>query len=439
MRLRTIRWLAVLGSCASPLAAQAPDLARADSLWAAGQRAAARAHYEAALGQDPTLSRAVFRVAVLTPSRDSALALYRRYTILEPGDPWGWLALGAHLEMMGRDRQAIGAYHRAAATAQDDGPDAVRDAAAALLAARRRHAPAFEPLIGGSTDSDRYRTLVLGLAADVAVADGMRLGARVRRHAAHAPDQDARGDEAAATLMLRRGGARLDLTAGGLRLDPRDGAPATTTELADARLRWRGGAGRPSIDALVRHQPLLATPELIANRVERTEGRLGLELPAARWRLRAIGRGGRYSSEGHANTRMALDAIVAHMVGPAAELSLQYHRMGFADPSAAGYFSPRRSEIAEVGGYLELGGGEPVTLALDLGGGAQRTERHGEPVSAWRLAVRGYAYLVWTLAPGREFRLEAEAYNAPGLATAEVPDVGAWRYLGVTAAVRVGW
>lgn len=424
---------------ALPLAAQSAPLARADSLWAAGQRAAARPHYEAALREDPGLSRALFRAALFTTPRDSALALYRRYTTLEPEDPWGWLAVGEHLESMGRERDAIAAYRQAVATAGADGPLAERDAAAALLAARRRTAPAIEPLVAGSTDSDEYRTLLLGLAADLSVADGTRLGGRVRRHAASAQGVDARAHEAALTVAVHRGGTRLDLAAGGIRLDPRDWSAASTLPLGEARLRWRRNRTGPSVELRAHHQPLTVTPELIANQVERSEGRAGVELPAGAWRLRAIGRGARYAADGSDNTRLGVDAILARAVGPAAELSLQYHRMGFAHPTTAGYFAPRRSEIAELGSYLELGGGEPLVLALDLGAGAQRTERHGEPVSDWRLALRGYAYLVWTLAPGREFRLEAEAYNAPGLATADIPDVSAWRYLGVTAAVRVGW
>ncbi len=422
-----------------PLTAQSPALARADSLWAAGQRAAARPHYEAALREDPELPRALFRLALFTTPRDSALVLYRRYTTLEPEDPWGWLAVGEHLEAMGRDREAIAAYRRAVATAGADGPAAERDAAAALLAARRRTAPAIEPLVGGSTDSDQYRTLVLGLAADLSVADGTRLGGRVRRHAASVPGVDARADEAALTLAVRRGGTRLDLAAGGIRLDSRDGSATNTVPLGEARLRWRRNRTSPSVELRAHHQPLTVTPELIGNQVERTEARAGVELPAGAWRLRATGRGARYAAAVGDNTRLGLDAMLARVIGPAAELSVQYHRMGFADPTAAGYFAPRRSEIAELGSYLELGGGEPVVLALDLGVGAQRTERHAEPVSEWRLALRGYAYLAWTLAPGREFRLEAEAYNAPGLATAEVPDASSWRYLGVTASVRVGW
>jgi hypothetical protein len=77
-------------------------------------------------------------------------------------------------------------------------------------------------------------------------------------------------------------------------------------------------------------------------------------------------------------------------------------------------------------------------VALELGGGAQRITRHGEPAGDWGVSLRGYAYAVWTLAPARELRLEAEAYNSPGLAVASV-SADDWRYVSVMLGMRVGF
>jgi hypothetical protein len=428
-------WLLIGGT--APLESQAPQPARADSAWDAGHRDLARQLYADIVRQDPAASRAVFRLAVVTSPADSALRLYQRYTELEPADEWGWLALGDQLVRMGRLRAAARAFEEGLSVASD--AETREELEARLQRARRLSAPAIELTGAGSGDSDQYRTLGGGVQLDFAVTDGARLGFRARRQRATEPGGEARVDDGTVTLSLRpRAAWRIDLQGGAARLGAPAGGASATRAHGDARVRWRGGTGRPAVEFRAQHLPLAVTPLLVANRVMRTEGRLALEFPAGRWRLRGTGRAASLEAIGIRNTRLGIDGALALQVAPSTELSAQYHRIGFADPSTLGFFAPKRSEIVEAGSYHEIGGDGPLLVALELGGGAQRITPHGEPTGAWGVSLRGYAYAVWTLAPARELRLEAEGYNAPGLAVASV-SADDWRYVSVMIGMRVGF
>ena len=105
--------------------AQKPDsaasaLSRADSAWAADDRARARVLYGEALARDSTQSRAVFRLAQLETDHARALALFRRYIVLEPDDAWGHMAEGDLLARMGRVGEGLVAYAAAHSLAPDE-------------------------------------------------------------------------------------------------------------------------------------------------------------------------------------------------------------------------------------------------------------------------------------------------------------------------------
>lgn len=144
--------------------------------------------------QDPVESREVFRLAGLRRAHDlpGAIALYRRYVVLEPADAWGHIALGDALARagdaagaraayasaerlapserdvhVGRARalarlgyasEAIRSYERWLATSPGDA-----DASRELAAQRRRAAATFEPAVGGSRDSDGVTTWRAGM------------------------------------------------------------------------------------------------------------------------------------------------------------------------------------------------------------------------------------------------------------------------------------
>lgn len=116
-------------------------LRRADAAYAAGDRDRAEREYAAVVAIDPAQSRAVFRLAQLRETRDraGAIALYRRYVALEPGDAWGHMALGTALGAHGDVHAALAAYDAAARLAPRE-----RDVhvGRARVLARARHADA---------------------------------------------------------------------------------------------------------------------------------------------------------------------------------------------------------------------------------------------------------------------------------------------------------
>ena len=144
--------------------------------------------------QDPVESREVFRLAGLRRAHDlpGAIALYRRYVVLEPADAWGYIALGDALARagdaagaraayataerlapaerdvhVGRARalarlgyasEAIRSYERWLATSPGDA-----EASRELAVQRRRAAAIFETAVGGSRDSDGVTTWRAGM------------------------------------------------------------------------------------------------------------------------------------------------------------------------------------------------------------------------------------------------------------------------------------
>jgi Flp pilus assembly protein TadD len=89
---------------------------RADAAYASGDRAGAEREYAAVVVLDSSRSRAVFRLAQLRAEHDraGAIALYRRYVVLEPRDAWGHVALADALGANGDVAGALAEYDQAA-------------------------------------------------------------------------------------------------------------------------------------------------------------------------------------------------------------------------------------------------------------------------------------------------------------------------------------
>src|SRR5688572_16774212 len=264
----TRHWVAVLLALTSPSLVHAQSarrlpvatMARADSAWSRGDRAGARVLYAEILASDSAASRAVFRLAQLDESEERALALYRRYIALEPGDAWGHMAEGDLLGRLGRVDDAVVAYAGANAVAPDERdvfigrarlldragrslqaadelgawltrhPDdgeawdllgrarmrggrprvatdafaraaklGVRGAEGRLRSANAAAAPVVTPEWASLGDSDGNRTTRFGGTIDVAPVDGLRLGAGLRQEAIESDIEHVRG-----TSMLVR-------------------------------------------------------------------------------------------------------------------------------------------------------------------------------------------------------------------------------------------
>src|SRR5439155_4696901 len=147
-RLAWLTLLAVAGLVSPGLARGAfhtpprppSTLARADSAWARGDRSTARRLYAAVFARQPGQSRVVFRLAQLANYREQALLFYHRYITLEPNDPWGYMAAGDVLSQLGRTREALEEYDRAARLAPAERDVAVGRARTLNRAGRREEA-----------------------------------------------------------------------------------------------------------------------------------------------------------------------------------------------------------------------------------------------------------------------------------------------------------
>ena len=197
--------LAVLAPSA---AAQDTEAARhvaiADSAYDAGDTAVARSEYEKALAADADASRALYRLGQLSRRNPrTAEGFFRRYTQVEGGDAWGWIALGDILSRQGKQSEALEAYRRATVLAPRE-RDVVIGRARVLARAGRtdeaiaayeswvvsnatdaeavkelavqqhRAAPAIELLTGGSRDSEQNQSARAGAIASVQVGDRVR-------------------------------------------------------------------------------------------------------------------------------------------------------------------------------------------------------------------------------------------------------------------------
>jgi len=430
----------------------------------------------------------VFRLAQLANYREQALLFYHRYITLEPNDPWGYMAAGDVLSQLGRTREALEEYDRAARLAPaerdvavgrartlnragrreeaalmleswlsdhpDDaavrsdlgrtwleagkprraaraleraragGPDPVAEGR--LRQARTLDGPAIEPRATSGWDSDGNRVFGTGSAGDLAVGDGVRLGVDAMRTTVE--DGLSRGvaSQAQMRLTLRpRSTWRLEAAAGGASLDPRDGTAPAHPRLGEARARWRAPGGTPALEVRAVRIPVTTTPLLLAHHTLRNEGRVGFEVPVRTVRLRGTLRCASIESANRTNGFTAADGAVALPLNPRVTPWVLYRLSGYRAPTDAGYFAPRRAESVEAGSSIEVGDGSPWLLELDLGGGFQRHAAHGGPLGPWGPALHSYGTLSYAAGRGREVRLEAESGESSGLTTSTSPS---WKY-----------
>jgi len=463
---------AIVATYARPAAAQGAthatgQLGRADSAFTAGDTRAAVREYAAVLAADPWNSHATYRLAQLHRGDPPvALRLFRRYVELEPSDPWGYMAVADMLARARRYAEALRYYDDALRLAPDE-RDAVvglartlaraRRAGAAvavyerwlathpsdaevnreLAAARVAAAPAVSPQVGGSRDSDGNTTLRLGGVAELGASGPTRLGVRATRERIRDGVTDTGLDELTLRAASRPGGrVQIDAEGGATRIDAVGGASATLTPTGQLRARWRDPLGGPAVDLRARRSVIDASPLLVTNRVVRTEIGAIVELPVARrLKLRGIGRTAALSSSLDVNHRTSFAGVAAVAVTPSLEVSGQLHEIRYSRASSAGYFAPRRIQIAQVGSYIELETARSVVLAFDLGAGVQRVAQQGAAVGPWRRALRLYSLVAVPLAPGRELRLELDGDDS-GVAT-EAATTAQWHYLSMQLSLRV--
>jgi len=432
---------------AAGLAAQTPAkdlLKKAKEAFDDEDRDLARELYLKVIELDPEESDAYYRLGVLADDPEEAVAWLKQYAELEPKDAWGWLALGDKLLKIGRTIEAREAYGTAARLAPE--AEDIRDG---LGRGRSASAIQLVPIGGYAGDSDKIKAWTYGLEGSAPLRGGFRLGARFRRTDLRGAFSRTSMDDyvvtvagrprAAMTLSAMAGLAEYGMVklpnvppAGQAALN-RTGNNGWTTPQGEFRFRWRPAGNGPSADVRLQRLPYATSPQLAFNRAVADDARLIAELPVGPLKVRGQGRISLIETRAEANNRrLETAAILAYPFGWQGEISVQYHVLGFARASTAGYFAPRSVETVEAGTYWELGGEGDWTAEIDLGAGIQRLARQGESSGPWNTALRGWGYFAYDLTPTLQFRIEAEAYSAPFAPVGAVTGEN-WRYLSLSA------
>lgn len=485
--------------------------ARAETVYATGERAASERAYAALLEVAPNDSRALFRLAALRADRPAAAtALLARYVALEPTDAWGWAAYADALSLSGQHEAADAALDRAERIAPAE-RDVLRsrarasaragrtDAAIALyealvaadpadeqawqgLAEQRRRAGRLpegidaleraqairtttrrtsqlgawrhetrvqvEPTLALTRDSDENTTRRAGVNVRLPLigraAISVAAAAVQARNTELFPGEPSSQAATVSAAWRPRAAFSGEATVGATQVTaPRaylvSATPVTTTTpTANLRLRWRSVAGGPAFDVRASRVLLDATPELLANRVVRTEVSAATDVPlVAGFRARASARGGQLTTSAErANTRTLLGASLVRPLPRWGDLAVNVQRVKVARATTQGYFAPRSADIAELGTYVERESEGGVLLAIDAGVGVQRMQAFTDAaVSSWQPAARLWSHLDVPL--GRALLLRGEVDLYDGGVAREAAATTHWRWLSASLGVRV--
>jgi hypothetical protein len=458
-RLTTMRF-AMLVTFVPAFALFAPHGARAQSASDSTQGAGAR---------DAYLARA--RALARANHTDDAIAVYEQWLARTPSDAGAWRELAAQRRRAGRYNEEIAALQRASAL--DAAPAAKRAADRSIARARNVGRGTIEPRLSGSRDSDGLTTTEAGLTVTSPLLGRARLSATTSAGsagdgAASRTSQDVTlGVEyrplAQLRLLLNGGVARADRSyidtmvittptspsgsrrgnGGSLPI----GRPTTvgvsnieSFPVANARLVWRQPGDAIAVDVRASRQLLDASPYLVAQGVLRDEASLSLDLRlAGPMRLRGFGKVGSVHNADESNGRQIFGGALAYVPG-AYELSLRAQTMRYDTATALAYFSPRRVNTAELTTYFERETDRGITLAVDLGAGAQQVaEWSTAGASSWSPALHGWTQVVVPLNEIFALGTEIEAYDSRVGSDARAPTVGAsrWRYASAIVSLRV--
>jgi Flp pilus assembly protein TadD len=367
---------------------------------------------------------------------DASVRVYERWAAVRPKEALAWNTLGGASQRAGRLREAASAYERAL-TVQPN--EATMKRLRQVLA---EAAPAFTPLAGRSWDSDGNVVLQGGLMGNWMAFDRTRLGVKVSVTEAEDSHRRATANEFALTASLQpRSNLYLDGRAGLVQTRGSRNlaySPRTTPELY-LRTRWRAPANGPAAELGLTLAPLTATPLLLAQPVVLKELQWNLRAPVyGPLRLRGLGQLGTLKSARENNRRLGYGGALALRLLPDWELSAQYRAVDYTRPTKSGYFAPDLLQTIEVGSYLSYSRLWPLTLTLDLGGGAQKVTPHGRAPYSWGRVFRLWALVSWNIQPGRELAVEFEKYDSVIPGNALVPAYG-WRYGALTFSLRWGF
>ena len=476
-------------------------LQRADAAYSSGNRELAKSLYRAVLASDPNNSRAAYQLARLSPSAEAVALLRRyvklqpedpwgymalgdvlakagkvdeaieQYGLARrkaPDESDAYVGLGRILRDAGRTDELVKNYEQWASQ-QPKNAEAwfelgrARQRAKRYLEAADAYAASFtikendrsleslgdalaesafslRPFLGRSDDSDQDRITLWGLEGEWQFTQRSRLGLHAERNEVKDPSSSGTVDAVALIAKWQPlNTLKLDGFAGGARLSPdQPGQKAVNRPWAGLRLRWTSPEEGPAAELRLRQGPLIATPGLVAQPVELAEIKAGLDLPlSGPFRVRARGQDGVLDAGTDVNHRTGYQLGPVYRWRPAQEIGVFYSELGYAHPTAAGYFAPRRVQVVELGAYLEYEGLSPLTFALDAGAGQQRVARQGEAVGDWIATTRLWALVSWALKPGVHLELELEHYDSPVAGNGVTPTAN-WSFNSAILSLRFG-
>lgn len=470
-----------------------------DAAFDEGDTGAAERAYQAVLAIAPSDSRALFRLGQLRRRDDPAAAvrLFTEYVLVEPSDPWGYLALADAMARAGKPAEAVGAYEKAFARAPNDRDialgrprllaqlvrtDAAISAYEEWVALHAEDAEAWRELgierqragrsRGAIVAFERAQALMPGtselarriealrtqrapavefggigvletgvsatggsIGADLAAGDTGRVGFTVMQRRLSSFGDTVHTQRFVGRMRVRpQSGLDIAATAGAVSLPAAPGEPRLRSDLA-LRLRQRSGPRGPVIDIRAQHQPIEVTPQLARDPVMRSQASAAIDIPAGSlWRLRGQLRVARLARNAEENRRTGLGGGIAVVAAPEVRLTGQWQHTRHSNPKATGYFSPARADTADAGLEFEREY-ERVSVSLDVGGGLQRVQRDGQTSIRWRPAFRGWGVLAWSIGSGRQLLVEAETYDSQISNGLTIAE--RWRYASVTASVRL--
>ena len=383
------------------------------------------------------------RVLARAQRTDDAIAGYERWTSGHPNDAEAWRELAAQRARAGRSRAALAALRQARAVAPEARPDRRIDDLQTGIA------PWLEVTGAGSHDSDGNSTgrASVSMGAEPADAIGVRVQAAATRVSDGVLFATVR-DAAVGASWRPKAALRLDARAG-VALPDVSAQTVNGTATGELRIAWRQPGTANSVNARAGRTLASASPLLLRNGVVRDEvaARADREVTGP-LRLRGLARVARITATGETNGRTLVGGGIA-LGGTVGEISATVQQIDFAHPSSSGYFAPRSARLAELGAYSEMETANGLRVALDVGVGAQQASpwavserprgappfQSPAPDDSWSAAYRAWTELAFPLAPGRELRLEVEAYDAR--IGSELAPNGQWRF--GSAALTLRW
>jgi hypothetical protein len=420
--------------------------------------------------RDVRIGRA--RQLVRAGHTDDAIAEYERWLAVTPSDAEAWRELAVQRRRAGRYNEAVAALELAAAL--DAPPATQRKVARDILRARALARGTAEPRVSGSRDSDGLTTASAGVTLTSPLLGRARLSASTSADRAGDGIRSRGSQDAALGLQFRPlAQLRLELTGGVARSDrsfidtaATTTAPTTPTTpsgpgrgsgppigrpvpagassfdlfpVGRARLVWRKPGDALGVDVRASRQLLDASPFLVAQGVLRDEASLAVDLRlAGPIRVRGFGRVGSVHNADESNGRQIFGGALAYV--PAAyEVTLRAQTMRYDTATTLAYFSPRQVRTAELTTYFERETDRGITMAVDLGAGAQQVSEWTSSVAGWSPALRGWTQIVVPLDNTFALGTEVEAYDSRVGGDAHSPTVGAsqWRYASAIVSLRV--